>query len=83
MPSAVAVHRRPNGRNPIRCGGRAWGRARPRFGMTALFPADTVGLAAVLYAPCRGTAKVGEGTEVTIAEKTDYPFDETVRPRRT
>ena len=37
------------------------------------------GLAAVLYAPCRVTAKVGDGTEVTIEERTDYPFGETVR----
>ena len=36
------------------------------------------GLAAVLYAPCRVTAKVGDGTEVTIVEKTRYPFDENI-----
>jgi hypothetical protein len=39
-------------------------------------PAD--GLAAVLYGPSRVTAKVGDGTEVTIAETTQYPFDETI-----
>lgn len=33
------------------------------------------GLAAVLYAPCDVTAKVGDGTEVTVVEKTNYPFD--------
>jgi DUF1680 family protein len=37
------------------------------------------GLAAVLYAPCRVTAKVGNGAEVTIVEETRYPFEETVR----
>ena len=36
------------------------------------------GLAAVLYAPSRVTAKAGNGTPVTIVEKTTYPFDETV-----
>ena len=36
------------------------------------------GLAAVLYAPSQVTAKVGEGTEVTISEKTHYPFDEDI-----
>jgi hypothetical protein len=36
------------------------------------------GLAAVLYAPSQVTAKVGDGTEVTIIEKTQYPFDENV-----
>jgi DUF1680 family protein len=34
------------------------------------------GLAAVLYAPCKVTAKVGDGTNVTIIEDTHYPFDE-------
>ncbi len=37
------------------------------------------GLAAVLYAPSRVTAKVGDGTEVTIVEETRYPFDENIR----
>jgi len=36
------------------------------------------GLAAVLYAPCQVTAKVGDGTEVTMVEKTHYPFDENI-----
>lgn len=37
------------------------------------------GLAAVLYAPCQVTAKVGNGTKVTITEKTQYPFDENIK----
>jgi len=37
------------------------------------------GLAAVLYAPSQVTAKVGDGTEVTITEKTRYPFDESIQ----
>jgi hypothetical protein len=36
------------------------------------------GLAAVLYAASGVTAKVGDGTEVKITEKTDYPFEESV-----
>ena len=36
------------------------------------------GLASVFYAECEVTAKVGDGTEVTIAETTHYPFDENV-----
>ncbi len=36
------------------------------------------GLAAVLYAPCEVTAKVGDGTKVTIVEDTGYPFDERI-----
>ena len=33
------------------------------------------GLAAVLYSPSVVKAKVGDGTEVTVTESTDYPFD--------
>ena len=36
------------------------------------------GLAAVLYAAGTVTAKVGDGTEVTITTTTDYPFSETI-----
>lgn len=36
------------------------------------------GLAAVMYAPCAMKAKVGSGTEVTIAETTEYPFGDTI-----
>ena len=36
------------------------------------------GLAAAMYAPSRVIAKVGDGTEVTIDEQTDYPFDEKI-----
>jgi hypothetical protein len=34
------------------------------------------GLCATLYAPSEVTAKVGDGAEVKIEEKTDYPFNE-------
>ena len=37
------------------------------------------GLAAVLYAPSQVTAKVGNGTEVTITENTRYPFEEKIK----
>ncbi len=37
------------------------------------------GLAAVLYAPCRVSAKVGDGTDITIIEDTKYPFEDTIR----
>ncbi|MBN1816104.1 MAG: glycoside hydrolase family 127 protein [Sedimentisphaerales bacterium] len=36
------------------------------------------GLAAVLYSPCTVTAKVGDGTTVTIREVTRYPFSERI-----
>lgn len=37
------------------------------------------GLGVALYAPSTVKAKVGEGTEVTITETTDYPFADTVK----
>jgi len=37
------------------------------------------GLAAALYSACKTTAKVGKGTEVTLHEETQYPFEESVR----
>jgi len=36
------------------------------------------GLAAAMYAPCQVTAKVGDGTQVRIAEQTRYPFGDTI-----
>ena len=36
------------------------------------------GLAAVLYSPCTVQAKVGDGTTVSIAENTRYPFEEQI-----
>lgn len=37
------------------------------------------GLAAVLYSACKAKVKVGDGTEVTITEQTNYPFEESIR----
>lgn len=37
------------------------------------------GLCASPYSASEVTAKVGDGTEVTVTEDTDYPFDDTVR----
>jgi len=36
------------------------------------------GVAAMLYGPNRVSVKVGNNVNVTITEKTDYPFDETI-----
>ncbi len=36
------------------------------------------GLAALMYAPCTVTARVGDGTRVTLAQETRYPFEERV-----
>ncbi len=37
------------------------------------------GLAVVAYAPSTIRAKVGNGTDVTIREETNYPFEETIK----
>lgn len=37
------------------------------------------GLAAVLYAASKVTAKVGEGTQVTLEEQTHYPFSDSIK----
>ncbi|MCG8308418.1 MAG: glycoside hydrolase family 127 protein [Cytophagales bacterium] len=37
------------------------------------------GLVTALYGACKVTAKVGDGTEVTIREETNYPFEEEIR----
>ena len=37
------------------------------------------GVAAVLYNACQAKVKVGKGTEVTLHEQTQYPFDESIR----
>jgi DUF1680 family protein len=37
------------------------------------------GLASVLYVETSVTAKVGDGTEVSIEESTNYPFEEEIR----
>lgn len=36
------------------------------------------GLAAVLYGPCKVTAKVADGAEVQLAETTQYPFRDSI-----
>ncbi|KAA6328373.1 hypothetical protein EZS27_022723 [termite gut metagenome] len=47
-------------------------------GYLALATPDN-GLATVLYSACNGKIKVGDGSEITFQETTNYPFEETIR----
>lgn len=37
------------------------------------------GIAAVMYNACKAKVKVSDGTEITLHEETNYPFEETIR----
>lgn len=51
----------------------------PKFVSRLWMATHDQGLAAVAYGPSIVRAKVGAGSEVTIEETTNYPFDETIR----
>lgn len=51
----------------------------PKFTQNLWYATADEGLAAMVYAPCRVTARVAGGAEVTVEEKTCYPFDERIR----
>ncbi len=57
-----------------RCCQHNTGHAWPYYAEHLWLATPGNGLAAVLYGPCRVTAKVGDGAEVTIVEETRYPF---------
>ena len=50
----------------------------PKFTQNLFYGTAEGGLAALVYAPARVTAKVSGGAEVTVVEKTGYPFEENV-----
>lgn len=51
----------------------------PKFVSHLWMATQDQGLVALAYGPSVVRAKVGRGTEVTVEEITDYPFDETIR----
>jgi DUF1680 family protein len=61
-----------------RCCQHNVGHAWPYFAEHLWLATAGNGLAAVLYAPSEVTAKVGDGTEVTITAQTKYPFADAI-----
>ncbi len=51
----------------------------PKFVAYMWMATHDQGLAAIAYGPSRVTARVADGPEVTIVQRTDYPFDGRVR----
>jgi hypothetical protein len=64
-----------------RCCQHNSGHGWPYFVQHLWYATPDNGLAAVLYAPGVVRAKVGDGTEVTLATTTRYPFEETIEFR--
>ncbi|HEY6229094.1 MAG TPA: beta-L-arabinofuranosidase domain-containing protein [Verrucomicrobiae bacterium] len=61
-----------------RCCQHNAGHAWPYFAEHLWYAAPGNGLAAYMYAPCQVTAKVADGADVRINERTHYPFDEQI-----
>ena len=62
-----------------RCCQHNHGMGWPRYAEELWLATPDNGLCASLYAASEVTAKVGDGTQVTISEETDYPFSDTIQ----
>ncbi len=51
----------------------------PKFTQNLWYATPDKGLAAIVYAPSEVKAYVGNGTEISFEEQTNYPFDETIQ----
>ena len=51
----------------------------PKFVQNLWYATPDKGLAALVYSPSEVKAYVANGTEVTVTEETNYPFDETIK----
>ncbi|MCZ6795032.1 MAG: glycoside hydrolase family 127 protein [Planctomycetota bacterium] len=69
------LHMDPHGH---RCCQHNWGHGWPYYAEHLWFATPDRGLAAVFYSDSQVTARVGDGTEVTVDENTRYPFSEDV-----
>ena len=67
--------------NPFssRCCQHNHGHALPYYIQNLVVASNDNGLAAIMYNSCITSAKVGDGTKVTLTEETNYPFEEIVR----
>ena len=61
-----------------RCCQHNQGHGWPYYAENLWLATSDNGLAAVLYSECEVKARVGDGTMVTITERTHYPFDEEI-----
>jgi len=58
-----------------RCCQHNSGMGWPYFAQSTWYATPGNGLAAIIYSPSKVVAKVGDGTQISITEKTHYPFD--------
>ncbi|WP_328628871.1 glycoside hydrolase family 127 protein [Streptomyces sp. NBC_00353] len=66
------------GVDQYRCCPHNYGMGWPYFVEELWLATPDGGLAAAMYAACEVTAKVADGTEVTVTEETGYPFTDSV-----
>jgi hypothetical protein len=67
------------GVDQYRCCPHNYGQGWPYFTEELWLATPDNGLCAAMYAPCSVTAKVADGSSVTITEETEYPFTDSVR----
>ncbi|MFV0591730.1 MAG: beta-L-arabinofuranosidase domain-containing protein [Draconibacterium sp.] len=67
--------------NPFssRCCQHNHGHALPYYIQNLVMASNDNGLAAIMYNSCTTTAKVADGKEIQLIEKTNYPFEEQVQ----
>jgi hypothetical protein len=67
--------------NPFssRCCQHNHGHALPYYLQNLVMASNDNGLAAIMYNSCTTNAKVGDGTEITLLEETNYPYEEDIR----
>ncbi|MBB4688690.1 beta-L-arabinofuranosidase domain-containing protein [Amycolatopsis jiangsuensis] len=77
--NAFAMQSYKPGVHEYRCCPHNYGMGWPYFTEELWLATCDGGLAASMYSPNEVRAKVGDGTEVTVTEDTDYPFGDQIR----